>query len=715
MQLPLDSLLGSGSNGAMSYASLNKSSCLLTTGLFFLTSLSLSCSSDDSDPAPAALTLEEKIQAAGNAATDALRYDALMALEQDISGDQVLLAEWDELTLFIDKWTHGREKYWQPGDQEMAAEGGYLADFFVENTWPGDSEFPADVRKASPLYPIWCFYRGRMLIWYAVEMGFLTEVYFEEGVELLEKARLAFPDNPLLPMYLGELVPWQLAHENPSNAPLWAQHQRELLGKLMSIIDYWVTERQAVDGQFGGGWGDDVEVWRRWTPVLLAFQSEQANAGQTLLSEGIFDLPRMAGGYTNIMTDVEHSSEDSADSITPMMHLAPEDEIWQDRARNIATLMSEKWTATNDRGFLQFKSTYFNSETVSTNSDYACDTSYHTRAMQPTLLLWQRTRDPELTQLFSSWMDMWVDVSEQEANAKAAGVLPSGVHFPSGLAGGPDGVWWNPVCHYTNKTFKYPRALSGLARSLLLTWHITGNESYLQPILSMYELRQAYESGEADSEEEGSAMWAASQTQGILRDVLGKYRLVTGLDTFDDFLLTGADAYVRYRLTGDLSVIEDALSSNIRSLAFNEAAFKEEVRFTDRVFKFHANFANAYLEESVPNLNADLIYSMLTGDFGDASYFPLNALRWETEPTDFAALVESHSTTHLTAQVYHFGTSSREVGVTMFILDPAQYTWRLECENQTEVSGTFDSTESTNINLTVPSRKTCNLEVHQVP
>ena len=690
--------------------------CLFSAGIFFASCHLSGCSDDAASDTVPELSLEEKITAIGNAGTDKLRYEGLVELEPDVEQDPILFAEWEELTLFIDKWTNGRDKYWQPGDQEMAAEGGYLADFFVENAWPGDTEFPADVRKASPLYPLWCFYRGRMLIWYAVEMGFLTEVYFEEGVELLEKARVVFPDNPVLPMYLGELVEWTLALETPDNAPAWAQHQRELLAKLMSIIDYWVTERQAVDGQFGGGWGDDVEVWRRWTPVLLAFQSEQANAGQTLLSEGIFELPRMAGGYTDIMTDVEHSSEDSADSITPMMHLAPEDPVWQERARKIAALMRDTWTATNDRGFLQFKSTYFNSEAVSINSDYACDTSYHTRAMQPTLLLWQRTREPELTQLFSSWMDMWVDVAAQEANGKAAGVLPSGAHFPTGLAGGPDGVWWNPVCHYTNKTFKYPRALSGLARSLLLTWHITGQESYLQPILSMYEMRQAFESGSPGADEEGSAMWAASQTQGTLRDVLGKYRLLTGLDTFDEFLLAGgSDAYVRYRLTGELGALEDSLSANTRSLAFNEAAFKEEVRFTDRVYKFHAAFANAYLEEPVPNLNADLLYSMLTGDFGDASYLPLNALRWQTEPTDFAALVESHSPSHLNAQVYHFGTSAREMGVEMFILDPAQYVWRLECDNQTQMSGTFDSTETSTFSFSVPSKKACYLGVEQAP
>ncbi len=685
--------------------------CLLYTGIFFAVTYLYGCNGDPSSSTETELTLEEKITNIGNAATDSLRYQGLVAIESDVQSDPILFAEWEELTLFIDKWTNGREKYWQPGDQEMAAEGGYLADFFVENTWPGDSEFPADVRKASPLYPLWAFYRGRMLIWYAVEMGFLTEVYFEEGIELLTEAQTSFPNNPVIPMYLGELVPWSFDKTQPADAPTWAVYQRELLEKLMSIIDYWVTERQAIDGQFGGGWGDDVEVWRRWTPILLAFESEQANAGQRLLSEGIFDLPRMAGGYTNIMTDVEHSSEDSADSVTPMLHLAPNDPVWQDRARAIGTMMANQWTDTNDRGFLQFKSTYFTSDAVSTNNDYACDTSYHTRAMQPTLLLWQRTQEPELTSLFSSWMDMWVDVTAQENNGKPAGVLPSGAHFPSGLPGGPGGVWWNPVCHYTNKTFKYPRALSGLARSLLLTWHITGNESYLDPILSMLEMRQAYEADSTGSDDEGSAMWAASQTRGILQDVLGKYRLLSGLTSFDDYLLTNADPYVRYRLTGDVSVLEEALSSNLRSLQFNETAFKEEVRFTDRVFKFHANFANNYLEENVPNLNADLLYSMLTGDFGDASYLPLNAIKWKTEPTEFAALVNSHSTLHLDSSLYHFGTESRAIGVEFFILEPGTYPWSLTCNGTETLTGTFEQNSQNNLTVELPAQTECQLLV----
>ena len=170
--------------------------CLLTAGIFFSATLLHGCKDDASSTTEPELTLEEKLTAIGNASTDSLRYQGLLELQTDVQTDPILVAEWEELTLFIDKWTNGRDKYWQPGDQEMAAEGGYLADFFVENTWPGDSEFPADVRKSSPLYPIWALYRGRMLIWYAIEMGFLTEIYFEEGIELLTTARDAFPENP---------------------------------------------------------------------------------------------------------------------------------------------------------------------------------------------------------------------------------------------------------------------------------------------------------------------------------------------------------------------------------------------------------------------------------------------------------------------------------------------------------------------------------------
>ena len=190
--------------------------------------------------------------------------------------------------------------------------------------------------------------------------------------------------------YLGTPIPW--AEPTPSQAPLWAQYQRFSLQQIQQILDYWIDERQTEDGQFGGGWGDDVEMWRWWTPILLGFDLEKYQSAQQKLATNVFELERMQGGYTNILTDVEHSAEDSADTITPMLLLYPTDEQWQNRAKALVTLMDSVWTAENDLGNKQFQSTYFTHDQIHPSEEFACDTPYHARAIQPAVLLWQQTQ-----------------------------------------------------------------------------------------------------------------------------------------------------------------------------------------------------------------------------------------------------------------------------------------------------------------------------------
>jgi len=85
------------------------------------------------------------------------------------------------------------------------------------------------------------------------------------------------------------------------------------------------------------------------------------------------------------------------------------------RALRLADLFEHLWTGVNERGHLQFKSTYFSVDKVDLREDRACDTVYHPRAVQPTLLLWQRTGDARLGRLFSAWMDTWVDAAARGA------------------------------------------------------------------------------------------------------------------------------------------------------------------------------------------------------------------------------------------------------------------------------------------------------------
>ncbi len=657
---------------------------------------------------PVAVTLQ-----AGNAASDVERYRIFAELGPSLADDPVLYQEWEDLLPFMDRWANGLETYWQPGDQEMAGEGGYLADFFVLRAVPGMTTVPSEIRPDSPFYPLWCLYRGRMLIWFAIEMGFSEDAYFDEGRALLTTARAAFAANPVLPTYLGDPVPWRFDAAVPAAAPDWAVAQRELLHKLTAIITYWATVRQAPDGQLGGGWGDDVEAWRRWTPVLLGFDDPVAREVQTRLSTNLFELPRMDGGYTSILTDVEHSSEDSADTITSMLFLEPDSPLWQDRARTLVDLFESTWSATNDQGFRQFRSTYFTSFEVSDDPDQACDTNYHIRALQPAILLWQRTEDPALGVSIAEWMENWVAASASSERDKPVGVLPSSVQFPSGLPGGPEPDWWNPGCHYNDQTFRFPRYLSGMLRTLLLTEQITGDAAFFEPVHALAEHRRAYLADTLPAPSEGNLSWAVAQTGGALRDVLSKRRLLTGDSQYDDLLEAEGSAYMRYRLSGDEQIVTDAVTANLAALAHDEVQFTSEVRFTDRIFQFHNKYANNYQDTSIPTLDAKLLYNMVTGDVGDHSIAPLNAVRWHTEAIDIAILVTGQSTDHLSAKLFHFGASARDMGADLWRLTDGTRDWSLVCDDEPVAGGELSAGEP--LSFALPPQQLCVLTVGTMP
>jgi len=689
------------------------------------------------------LTPEELISLAGSQENEKDRHRILSDLLARVGPDSELGRDLEKLLPVIDHWANGLEKYWEPGEKPLPAENGYLCDFFVYRVLPGlpplvdeDSPiyplwllfsflverlmpmYPPEVPEDSPLYPVWCMYRGRMLIWQPIQTGSYAETerlrdkYFGEGRRLVSKAAAAFPGNRVLRMYLDEPVPWPSIHPLDPKAPAWANLQREALEKLGAIIRFWIEKRQAPDGQFGGGWGDDVEMWRAWTPILLGFEDPDVNAAQERLASGLFALPSMENGYTTKMTDVEHSAEDSGDTGTAMMHIAPDDPVWQGRAQRLAELMRDLWTGTNDRGLTQFKSTYFTSERVDPSPKKACDTVYHPRAVQPALLYWQRTGDTEMTSLFRDWMDTWVDAAVRSERGKPAGVLPSALHWPDGDIGGLGEDWWDPENHFEGKLYRWPSAMTMMTSSLLLTSHMTGDEKYLEPIQSMAALRAAFLEDPPEEPTPGSAMWCASKMGGFLSDTLGKYRLLTGDEQFDSLLLADAGGYVEYRLTGNDAPLLEELGQVAAAFGINRPAYMEEVRWTDRVFKFHKNYANDYADPPLPRSKTELLYNMLTGDFGNALYFPMNAVRWKTLPQDIAVMVVDHGTTHLSADLYHFGNSSRPMGAGLYLLEPGEYEWTLLAGGQGLSGGQF-SVEGTGaqIQFSLPPKRLCTLRI----
>jgi len=610
-------------------------------------------------------SVRDLIRRAGNAERDAVRLDLLRRLAAHPDASAEVKADARRLADEVDRWVHDRYlPYWS---RKANPEKGY----------------PFGIGEDSPLYPITRFYLGRMLTWRTLESGNIKayrdvrRTWLSRAAREFQAARKAFPENRIIGMYLGEPIPWKKDLPGAEGAPEWARLQRENLERLADIITWWIDHRMQPDGQFGGGWGDDCEMWRWWVPVLLAFQDPKIVAAQTRFSEALMGQPHMKHGYTTRMSDVEHTAEDSTDAILPMMHLAPESATWQGRARRLIHYMETRWTGENERGHLQFKSTYFTATTVDAEPRRACDTPWHVRAIEPALLWWQRTGDEAIGRTVCRWLDTWVDATARAESGKPSGVIPAAIHWPEGRVGGLGEHWWDPRNHNEPALYEWPIAQRALCDALLMAWHMTGRERYLGPLRSLARLRRKrHAGGYPDDPAPGSEGWCARRV-GFVGLTLAKYRHLSGSDEFDDLLRRDAAAYLKAS-AGDRSGLVHQLERSARALRVNVEGYTREVRWTDRVLNFPVLFQPHYMfEDGVKGFERprpDDVYRCATGDPGTLGTFPLNAVRWRTPPRDIAAWVTASSRRAFAAEVYHFGAEPRRMEADLYLLAPGRYT-----------------------------------------
>lgn len=308
-------------------------------------------------------------------------------------------------------------------------------------------EYDLKISGDSPLRPIAELYRGRMLAWYLIESGNLRSNrqlalrYKQEALRSFRIAEQTFPQNRIPGVYQGRPIPWPKTYPSTANAPAWALLQREHLDRLREIIDWWIDHRQQADGSFGGGWGDDCEMRRWWTPLLLCFDDPKIKAAWVRFSTASLSRPEMQDGFLAQVRDVEHSAEDSTDNLIPLLLLQDNDPRWQAQARNLTDLMQRVWTGRNDRGELQFRSFHFGATEISPATEHAYDVIGNVLALSPALLVWQQTRDPKLGVSLTAWLDTWVAATARAENGKPAGILPAAIRWPDGQAAGADNLW----------------------------------------------------------------------------------------------------------------------------------------------------------------------------------------------------------------------------------------------------------------------------------
>jgi len=654
--------------------------------------------------------LKKLIQKIGNTNCEKERATLLESAlkEIDFTTDEKEILE--KLFFISDHWANGFEKYANPGSEGNEGSG-YLCGFISKCKI--DRFFFPQLDETNEFFPLIAFYRSRMLLANLIQNGQISlvpenrEMYINESTRLLKISKKSFSENELIKSYLGDFKPWNEIVSTNLEAPDWANHQRMILEKLTYLIHWWIDNRQISDGQFGGGWGDDVEMWRNWVPVLFAFEDKKAVKSKEKLFEGLYALSKMKKGYTTKMNDVEHTSEEYSDPLTCMLNLQAENPVWEKRALKVLDYVENIWSGINNRGQLQFKSTWFNVEKVDAEEKRACDSPYHTRLVQPLMLIWLRTGNKRIEKFIKSWLRTWVDATFSEEAGKPTGIIPAAIHWPDGTPSGGKN-WWEPE-NYHSPLYHYPSQQEDMYECFLQAYHITKDEFYLKPIRFVAEKRmQGLGDENSERYKSGSLEWALSELKGSLPEILIKYRLITKDKSFDSILEKDASGYERFIFNKNLAGLTKSMDSLRKSLTLPEEFFTTEVRWTDRLFAVNDMYFKHILDKPIPSFNARFLFSSLTGSIGNFKFLPVFGVQWLTHSTEIAILTETNSTHKFVAQMFHFGKEPRKMGAKFFNLENGSYRFYLNDKLQTDVE---INENNRIIKFILPSQKLVNLKI----
>ncbi|MHC4403961.1 MAG: hypothetical protein ACYTG0_30250 [Planctomycetota bacterium] len=479
--------------------------------------------------------------------------------------------------------------------------------------------------------------------------------------------------------------------------PEWAAAQSEALAKYVLWIHWWI-DRQKPDGQFGGGWNDDVELVCGWPVACLAADDEKTRRSLALLADGVWGWgPVAKHGYSRY-TDVEHSAEEISYSQPRMVVLDYDDPKWARRCRRTVDVCLREFMGENGAGMLQFRSDWFGyqGDVPKVSDERPFDVPEGAKALKPALYAAWRG-DEEARRVVLRYGDTWLEAALEAYEGKPPGLLPASIDFQTGR---PQGVSLRMppmrATHYhligcyllsgdpkylvpAEETIRYflvennrghlpwmasgEREHMGLGDQLAVIaslWRILTQNDRLDPHFARWSRRLADAMG---PRYESFAYVDTSTPELWVREPLevGAFRMARraiGSQFYIGWLATGDKGLLAdgcYNLSRDLSDLWDPLTSWF----FDPA----ERRVT----------SNDHSAHSIQTA-ATMLMLMFTGGCGpiEAKY-PLMAVSWEGTTPNFAALVLETDRRHVKLLAANLEPRDREVTMRVWGLAPGEY------------------------------------------
>ena len=509
----------------------------------------------------------------------------------------------------------------------------------------------------NPFYDKARLYWVRYLYWGALEGG--ERGMLKQAVDGAKELLEAWPEHVIIRQYAGDAIPWGDEYiADTDRHPGWAAHLRESYARAIVLMEKFIDARQSSDGQLGSGYGDDVEMLRTWTQVAaISTAAEKARAGIEKLTEGVWQNVLLKG-YADDLTDVEHSSEPSADSLPGMLLLRWGDPLWVERNLESCHTIKNYYMGIDDNGYPRFRSSTFGQLKIGDPGLAGGDTGYHARAMKHFLwAAWQG--NPEARDWFVGWAEGWRAATMVQNGEKLKGFPPMTLWYPGGDIYPPiEGATWAE------------RKINRWARPdmthdvFLAAYHFTGDRKLLEPFREAMRLASLGPLPKGNFRV-GSVEWQLQfnahlpNNMGTEQTKTGVYRWLTGDRTYDEYALRTAPSSLRFQIQGDLDHYLNAFEGLAKSLRTNEELRTSEVMANDR-----AGVAGA-----LPLFGA---YTGAISGLRDAALQTFS-VTYDTPSINFAALLMYASEERLRVWLYHFEAGSMPIGLQLWRLQPGRY------------------------------------------
>jgi hypothetical protein len=442
----------------------------------------------------------------------------------------------------------------------------------------------------------------------------------------------------------------------PQGVPDWAWYPRQAWLTTRGIAQWWLNNRIVPTGEFGGGVGDDTDMYGEFSDLPFL---ENGGVGAKVLEGGarlaeLVDKKHIREGINLLMCDTLHAYEEGINHTALMARWFYGDPIYLERCMVSARNM-EKLTVVTADGRRHFRD----------RRDMGYDNLAHPHEPAfdggATSLMWHTSlqfadynRNPLALKAVSEWADSWLRFQKP-------------------------GQWATDIEVDTGKVLasSNDRPLDGGYRTqaCVFAWlaNLTGRAKYLEPFLYYYRI------GEAPAQ------------AGVFLDQLYSLGFLESLSPATMDKLTGMNPGLSIFHSGDPSRLIQATIGNPKSSSAVISNLYDAIRWPD-IYKSAELFDDRIEPES---LSGDASRSYLGGYCYRNKFNPTLAVSWSGFGTDYGALVTDNRKDRFSALVYNYADVPMKGSMRVWNLDHGRY--RLTMGPDANGDKVMDSPERTEV------------------